>query len=587
MRRMSVISRLKTLVLAMLACVLLALIAPLFLATRVVDEPFSGYSVLASPRDLHVVAKPARLSAAPDLTLSRGVLYADGNAALGTPISRFVLDGPVFYLNASGFAAAAAGFDSEVVRPEAAATTALLEQFMAMAFDALTIRRGTLYVMTADGPAETITDIQAEVAANRRGPVSGKGNFLLRGQRLTFEASLVPPADKAATQLWLSKLTLKGPLIDGTFDGSIDVAEDLKVQGYTELTAASLRRIVRWFGPPVPICEGLNAVSLKGQLSWARGTVTVEKAKVSVDGSEAVGTLGFTYWGERPAIDGTLAFNTFDLTPYFEALRSRSYVFDRHTWSWSGFDFSFPILNYFDADLRLSAALLAFKGVPLGRSAASIAVRSGKLIANIVELELPTGTASGRLTADVSEFPPRYALRGKIDNFEPAPAAAWLTGLPLLSGRSVLKVDLKTAGQTPTEVLKSLAGKVGLNLAENGKLGLDLRAIRPGGMEDVTNPSQLVKGATSIDALEARANLVDGLLLAEHVQAKAAAHRISASGSANLLDQTLDLRLQVQPAPGEKAPLAPDAAGTASLSLSGPWALPSVRREPAADPTAR
>jgi len=583
MRRISVISRLKTLVLAMLACVLLALIAPLFLATRSVDEPFSGYSVLASPRDLHVITKPVRLSSAPDLTLSRGVLYADGNAALGTPISRFVLDGPVFYLNASGLAAAAAGFDSEVVAPEAAATAPLLDQFMAMGFDALTIRRGTLYVMTADGAAETIADIQAEVLASRKGQVSGKGSFALRGQRLSFETSLVPPADKAA-QLWLSKLVLKGALVDATFDGSIDVAGDLKVQGYAELNAANLRRIVRWFGPPLPVSDGLNAVSLKGQLSWARGTVTVEKAKVSVDGSEATGTLGFTYTGERPAIDGTLAFNTLDLTPYFEALRSQSYVFDRHTWTWSAFDFSFPILSYFDADLRLSAAALAFKGAPVGRSAASIAVRSGKLIANIVELELPMGTASGRLTADVSDFPPRYALRGKIDNFEPAPAATWLTGLPLLSGRSVLKLDLKTTGQTPTEVLKGLAGTVGLSLAEGGKLGLDLRAIRAGA-ETVANPSQLVKGATGIDALEARAKLVDGLLVAEHVQARAAGHSISASGSANLLDRTLDVRLLVQPAPGEKAP--PSEAGSAGLILNGPWALPSVRQDTAGDPTAR
>jgi AsmA protein len=194
------------------------------------------------------------------------------------------------------------------------------------------------------------------------------------------------------------------------------------------------------------------------------------------------------------------------------------------------------------------------------------------------------GTASGRLTADVSDFPPRYALRGKIDNFEPAPVATWLTGLPLLSGRSVLKLDLKTTGQTPTEVLKGLAGTVGLNLAEGGKLGLDLRAIRAGA-ETVANPSQLVKGATGIDALEARAKLVDGLLVTEHVQAKAAGHSISASGSANLLDRTLDVRLLVQPAPGEKAP--PSEAGSAGLILNGPWALPSVRQDTAGDPTAR
>ena len=72
----------------------------LFIAKRAVDEPFSGYAVMASPRDMHVITTPIRLSAAPDLTLNRGTLYADGNAAAGTPISRFVLDGPVFYLNA-------------------------------------------------------------------------------------------------------------------------------------------------------------------------------------------------------------------------------------------------------------------------------------------------------------------------------------------------------------------------------------------------------------------------------------------------------------------------------------------------------
>src|SRR5689334_10726925 len=458
MRRTSVISRLKTLVLATLACVLLALLVPLVFAPSAVDEPFSGYAVLASPRDLHVITKPARLSAAPDLTLSRGVLYADGNAALGTPISRFVLDGPVFYLNASGLQAAASGFDGEVGLDGAIAP--LLDQFVSMSFDTLTIRRGTLYVMTAAGASETIADIQAEVSGSRRGQVSSKGSFVIRGQRLDFEASLVPPPDKQAPQLWHSKLSLKAPLLDLAFEGTIDVAADLQVAGYAELTSSSLRKTARWFGVPVPTAPGLNAVGVKGQVNWARGTVAVEKAKVVVDGSEGTGTLAFAYGPEHPAVDATLAFNILDLSPYFEALRSQSYVFDRHTWSWSAFDFSFPLLNYFDADLRLSAASLAFKGNAVGRAAASITVRSGKLIANIVELELPTGTASGRITADVTELVPRYALRGKIENFDPAAAAQVLTGLPLLSGRTLLKVELKAAGQTPAEALRSLSGKV-------------------------------------------------------------------------------------------------------------------------------
>src|SRR5262245_58093619 len=102
MKRKNVISRLATIVLATLACLLLALLAPVFLANRTPDEPFAGSSLMASPLDMHVVTTPIRLSETPDLVLNRGVLYADGNVADGLPSSRFVLDNPVFTLNASG-----------------------------------------------------------------------------------------------------------------------------------------------------------------------------------------------------------------------------------------------------------------------------------------------------------------------------------------------------------------------------------------------------------------------------------------------------------------------------------------------------
>jgi len=579
MRRTSAISRLKTLVLATAACVLLALVAPLIIAPRAVDEPYSGYSVLASPRDLYVITKPTRLSLAPDLTLSRGVLYADGNAALGTPISRFVLDGPVLYLNTSGLDTTAAAFDGGAP-PGAEAIAPLLDQLMSMSFDALTIRRGTLYLMTAAGASETIGDVSAEVSGSRKGQVTAKGSFLLRGQRLSFEASLVPPADKQIRQPWLTKATVKGALIDAAFDGSIDVADDLEIVGHAELQTASLRKLARWFGVPMTLSPGLGAVSLKGQLSWAHATIAVEKAKVTVDGSEAAGTVALTLGGEHPTLDGTLAFNTLELSPYFEALRSQSYVFDRHTWSWSAFDFSFPILNLVDADLRLSATSLSFAGNGLGRGAASIAVRSGKLIANIAELEMPTGTASGRMTADVTGPVPRYAVNGKIDNFDPTTVAATVIGQPMLSGRTAMKFELKGAGQTPTDVLSSLSGKVGISMAESGKLGLDVRVMRAGS-EVAISPSQLIKAATSIDTLEARANLADGVMVGEQIQAKSGGLNLSAVGSAHLIDRTLDLRLLLQPA--DKGSGSSEA--TTVISITGPWADPVVRREQASTAT--
>src|SRR5881394_2284773 len=133
MRRKNAVSRFATLALATLACLLLAVLVPMLWSQRATDEPFAGYTVMASPRDMHVITTPIRLSDAPDLTLNPGTLYADGNAAAGTPISRFVLDGPVFQLNASGLRASSSSMESSLESTVAGTVAPLLvEQLVAM-----------------------------------------------------------------------------------------------------------------------------------------------------------------------------------------------------------------------------------------------------------------------------------------------------------------------------------------------------------------------------------------------------------------------------------------------------------------------
>src|SRR5262249_30011616 len=219
------ISRLTTLTLLTLGCLLLALLAPLLLAQRAMDEPFLGYSVMASPRDLHVITAPIRLSSAPDLKLNRGALYADGNAVVGTPISRFVLDGPVFQLNASGLTAAAR-MENSSRTDDAGIIAPLIEPLIAMNFDTLIVRRGTLHITSADGGWETLSDIQAELNGWRKGHLTARGSLTIRGQRLAFEATMTQTGEKRVHQ-WAIKLSIKGDLLEAALDGQLDTAEDL------------------------------------------------------------------------------------------------------------------------------------------------------------------------------------------------------------------------------------------------------------------------------------------------------------------------------------------------------------------------
>jgi hypothetical protein len=587
MRRKSAISRFAALVFATLACLLLAVLAPMFFGQRATDEPFSGYAVMASPRDMHVIAAPIRLSDAPDLTLNRGTLYADGNAAAGTPISRFVLDGPVFQLNASGLRASTSAFESSLAGTVTGTVAPLLvEQLVAMGFDALTLRQGTLHVTTADGVSETISDIQAELTGRRKGQIAGRGSFTIRGQRLAFDGTLTAPADKSTPPRWPMKLTLKGDLLEAGFDGHLNVAEDLQLSGHVELSTPSLRRVARWFGMPIPTADGLNAVTAKGQINWGRQAFAVEDAKVVIDGNEAEGALVLNLAGERPLIGATLAFHALDLTPYAEATRSQSFLFDRQSATWSLFDLSFPLIRYVDADLRVSAPKVALKGFGLGSGAATIAVRSGKLLADIAELDLYGGKASAQITANTNEIVPRYTLRGKLESFDAGPAGAAVFGAAVLTGRSTLAVDIEGIGQTPTEVLRRLSGKATLTMPEGGRVAMDMKALRAAAKANgPAGWGLLAKGQTILELVEARAVIRSGVLLTEMVQARSGAMGFAASGRVDLAERTLDLHLSMKPGVPTDRPLkASDMAGAEGVTMRGAWHEPFVRgAEPDAD----
>src|SRR4029450_1012508 len=99
--------------------------------------------------------------------------------------------------------------------------------------------------------------------------------------------------------------------------------------------------------------------------------------------------------------------------PYVEAARSQSFLFDRQTASWSAFDLSFPLLRHVDADLRISAPKVAIKGYGLGRGAATITVRSGRLLADIAELELYSGKVGVQVSVNANELVSRYTVGGE------------------------------------------------------------------------------------------------------------------------------------------------------------------------------
>ena len=215
-------------------------------------------------------------------------------------------------------------------------------------------------------------------------------------------------------------------------------------------------------------------------------------------------------------------------------------------------------------------------------------MRSGKLLADIAELELHSGTASAQITANTNELVPHYALRGKIENFEAAHAGAALLGSAMLNGRSTLSLDLSSSGQTPAEVLRSLSGKAALVMSEGARMALDLKALRAAKSGVALAWAALAKGQTSLDQVEARTTIRDGVLTGDSVLARSGATGISATGSVDLVEGTLDVRLATKPNVAADKPLQPDdMQGAQAVTVHGSWQEPFVRSVEAASDVAQ
>lgn len=576
MRRRSITSRFRRLALALVACLLFAVVAPLYFADRRSDEPFAISSVIASPQDLHVITSPVRLSEAPDIKLTRGVGYVYGGSGSSAGSSSTMLDGPVFTLNAAGlreFTAAGGGFsEQDVIAP-------LMSQIMALGFDRLVVRRGTLHVTALDGSLETLTDIQAEITGRRKGQVSSRGTFTYRGQRLAFDATIGQPADKKEPMRWPFKASVKGTLLTAVFEGIVDVGEDLRLVGATELSTTSLRRVGRWFGLPLHATEGFNATTVKGQMTWERRSLAFEKVKVTVDGNEAQGRLALNLGGDRPQVDATLDFAALDLMPYVDATRNQLFGFEFPSAGWSQFDVSLPMIRHVDADLRVSARKVSFGKLQFGQGGATITAQAGKLQADITELELHGGTATAQVTTIMSEIVPRYAVRGKFDNLDAAAVSAQLIGIPAVAGRATLAFELTSTGYSTPEVMRRLSGKTSLTVAEGGRVALDLKALRESAKSGTARSwTEFGKGLVAIEQLEARTLIIDGVAFAESVQARLAGAALSASGRVGLDDGNMEVRLVIKPPPADASA---KAGPVEFVTVRGPWHAPVVRGEDA------
>ncbi len=94
----------------------------------------------------------------------------------------------------------------------------------------------------------------------------------------------------------------------------------LRMEGTLSADAESLRETLRWTWTSLPPARRRPAAALKAKTSINGSTVSLSGVSVELDGNVAEGVLTFVN-DTRRALQGTLASENLDLSPYVSTVR--------------------------------------------------------------------------------------------------------------------------------------------------------------------------------------------------------------------------------------------------------------------------
>jgi AsmA protein len=203
-----------------------------------------------------------------------------------------------------------------------------------------------------------------------------------------------------------------------------------------------------------------------------------------------------------------------------------------------------------DADVQLRIGELRTGGQTHRDIAGHVVLKAGKLALDPISGTLPAGKMSGRLTIDANPAKPPVALVLRAPGLS-LRALALMLGLPSnASGLLEVDANLNGAGDSLHAIAAGLNGTLGLALVngdiDNSALNRVLGPILTSASLPLSliNPGQIIRGGSVLRCFAARLDAHGGLATFRALYLDSARVKVSGSGTINLADETLSLRLR-------------------------------------------
>jgi AsmA protein len=322
------------------------------------------------------------------------------------------------------------------------------------------------------------------------------------------------------------------------FEGAVSVKPTLKIEGTLAADAASLREALVWAGQkPLP-GGGFGHFAIKAQANVMGGTIGLNNVNIELDGNTAEGVLTFATDG-RKTLQGTLASDSLDLTPYVSTVR----LLTANQRDWNTGSITLDGLSGMDLDLRLSAANVAMSNAKIGRTAVAANLHGGHLVVTVGEAQAYGGVIRGSLTLANSNAGVDVKSQLQFNDVDLESCLGQMFGLHRLEGKGNLSFAVEGNGDSVLGITRTLNGTASL-IGEKGALaGLNVeQLLRRLERRPLSGGGEFRTGRTPFDKITVALKIAQGMVTVEDVKIDGSAVRLALAGSASIPERELDLK---------------------------------------------
>ena len=455
------------------------------------------------------------------------------------------------------------------------------------AFSEMRIDSGT--VVIHDGVrklTETLYGVEVSLAWPAISKSFGAtGHFIWHDAPIDASLTLADfPAALAGSRSGL-KLRVTGAPVKAAFEGAISLKPTLKVEGTLAGDAASLRNALIWAGQKPPPGGGFGRFAIKARTNVVGGTISLSSVNVELDGNSAEGVLTFAADG-RQTLQGTLAADTLDLTPYVSTVR----LLTTNERAWSNGHITLDGLSGLDLDLRLSAANVVVSNAKLGRTAIAANLRGGHLVVTVGEAQAYGGIIKGSLALTNSDQGVDIKSQLQFTDVDLETCLGQLFGLRRLEGKGNITFAVDGGGDSVLALTHTLNGTANLVGTDGALAGLNVeQLLRRLERRPLSGGGEFRSGRTPYDKIAVALKITQGTVTVEDVKIEGAAVTLALAGTASIPARELDLKgtaaLVTPPKPGAtpfELPFIVQGSWDDPIMLPDPEAL--IRRSGAAAP---